>query len=63
MKPKYNTWSVWTEDYEKEEYEVKLRSGEILICYPNANTMHSLDGSGRIFQPKDIELMRIKHEY
>lgn len=41
-------------DYEKQEYAITLKSGEIVICWPNANVWHALDGSGRIFTWDEI---------
>ena len=51
-------FTSWDGDYEKVEYEVKLKSGEVVVCWPNAGRMNALDGSGREFYPKDVDGIR-----
>lgn len=46
-------------DYEKEEYSVELLNGEVVVCYPNAQCMHSLDGSDRVFEPLEVFSFKI----
>lgn len=50
-------FKVWDGEYEKEFYDVRLPSGEIILCWPNSGVMNSLDGSGRVFR-FDTELLR-----
>ena len=42
-------------DYKKCEYMVLLKTGEQIICWPNAGRMNAIDGSGREFWLEDIE--------
>jgi hypothetical protein len=46
-------WWDFTEDfdYEKVIYQVKLKDGAIVQCWPNAGFMNAVDGSGRVFKP------------
>jgi len=52
----------WTGAYRKEFYEVRLKSGDIIECWPNAGRMVALDGSGREFKPEDKVAVRLKEE-
>lgn len=43
----------WDGDYEKQHYLVRLKTGEEVVCWPNAGRMHASDRSGRDFWPSD----------
>lgn len=48
---------LWDGDYEKQPYEVKLLTGEVFVCYPNAGRMHDLK-SGQCWWPHEVEGIR-----
>jgi len=58
-----NEFQPWTGEYEKQVYEVKLKSGEVVACWPNADTLHALDNSGRVFVPVQIDGLRPSEAY
>lgn len=38
-------WKPYTGEYEKRWYDIKLKSGSVILsCWPNAGTFHSGDG-------------------
>jgi len=49
-------------DYDKKEYLVELLNGEVVDCWPNADTMNAMDGSGRIFDASDVHSFKIHPE-
>jgi len=48
-----NDFKLWDGSYDKTWYDIRLPSGEVLTCWPNAGCMMSMDGSGRTWLPKD----------
>jgi hypothetical protein len=47
--------------YEKRQYEVLVGDCEAVSCWPNAEMMHALDGSGRSWPAADV-LCKPKHD-
>jgi hypothetical protein len=41
-------------DYNKTVYLVTLKSGATVRYWPNADTWHALDGSGRVFSWEEV---------
>lgn len=52
----------WHGTYRKEFYEVKLATGEVVHCWPNAGRMIALDDSGREWAPSDNINVRLAEE-
>lgn len=49
-------WDTYDGAYEKEYYDVKLVTGEIVLnCYPNAGTFHVLKANGKYAEGCVIE--------
>jgi hypothetical protein len=49
-----NQFKKWNGDYEKEFYDIKLPSGEVVLCcWPNAGKMCENGGERRKFTPED----------
>ena len=40
--------------YEKQYYAVLLKTGEVVLCWPNAGLMNALDDSDRCFKTEDV---------
>ena len=53
-------WEPFTDDYDydKAPYEVLMRDGSAVQCWPNAGLMNALDGSGRMWGPDEHVLVR-----
>ena len=42
-------------EYKKIEYRIRLKDGEVIDrCWPNADTFHDLDGSGRVISGSKV---------
>jgi hypothetical protein len=52
-KEEMSKWHKFTGRYIKRVYEVRLKNGDIVQCWPNAGKMTALDGSGRQFTEED----------
>lgn len=49
-------------DYEKEQYRIVLKSGEVITAWPNAGRWHALDGTGKVYRWADLESAEIMTE-
>jgi len=55
-------WKMFDGEYEKEWYDIKLKTGEIIHqCWPNAGKFHPPNG-GRQYEGEEVrEVRRCKH--
>lgn len=55
------TWHLFTDDYQKQFYSVKLSDGTIIKnCWPNAGKMHV---HGITYTPEDKIMVRMQPDY
>lgn len=54
-------WQTYKGDYDKFEYDIKLKTGEIIEnCYPNANKFNKLDVPDK-YHAKDVSEIRFSN--
>ena len=41
-------WHDWTGTFDKVAYEVELKDGRHLLCWPNAGVLYALDGTREV---------------
>ena len=53
-------WTKYKGEYEKEEYDIRLKDGtELGPCWPNAGNFNLLDNSGKVIDDSQVTHFRI----